>query len=109
MNVSNWTVLIETVAPVSLIGMGWLLYLQAQFHTSRRAGGVSALLAIVFPAIGLSDPGVFSSLILNGAVIAGIGILRLRDSNIVETQYTSCKERITKDSSAHPMGGNQSD
>lgn len=109
MNATDWTMLIEILAPVSLIGMGWLLYLQAQFHTSRRAGGVYALLAIVLPVIGLSDPGVFSALILNGAAIAGIGISRLRDSNIVETQYTNCKERITKDSSAHPVGGNQSD
>lgn len=76
MDISYLPALIDMLVPLLLIGMGWLSYLQAQSHTDRRIGRMSAFAALIFAAIALSDPGVFLSLGIS--VVGGIGLLAVR-------------------------------
>lgn len=76
MVINNLTPLIDMVGPLSLVGLGWLSYLQAHSCSGRRASMECSLVAIGFPGIALFNPGVFPSFMIS--IIGGIGIWALR-------------------------------
>lgn len=108
MNISELTYLVDMTAPVSLIAIGWLFYLQTQSQIHQRTGVVCALVAIVFPAVALSDPGMISSLVLNIAGAIGIGTLRWRSCGNFRLQHKVRSKTGTKDPSTHPISTDKS-
>lgn len=108
MNISELIVLVDTAAPLSLVGMGWISYIQIHSRTQQRTGIVYAIMAILFPTIALSDPGTVTSLLLTIAGAMGIGLLRYRGRNQFDLGHQSRSQITGKDPSVHSVRTDQS-
>lgn len=108
MNISELIVLVDMVAPLSLVGMGWISYIQTHSQIQQRIGIAYAIMAILFPTIALSDPGTVTSLLLTLAGAMGIGLLRYRGRSQSDLGHQSRSQTTGKDPSAHPIRTDQS-
>lgn len=103
MRISELIALVDMIAPVSLIAIGWMFYLQTHLQIHQRTGVICALIAIIFPVVALSDPGTVFSLMLNIAGAIGIGTLRWRGQGSFCLQHNAQSKTGTQDPSTHPI------
>lgn len=108
MDTSELIVLVDMIAPLSLVGMGWVSYLQTHSQIQQRTGIAYAIMAILFPMIALSDPGTVTSLLLTIAGAMGIGLLRFRGRRRFDLGRQSRSQPSGNDPSAHPVRTDQS-
>ena len=108
MGINELIVLVDVAAPLSLVGMGWVSYIQTQSQIQHRTGIAYAIMAILFPTIALFDPGTLTSLILFMAGAMGIGMLRYRGQNQFDLRHRSPSQTSTEDTSVNPIRADQS-
>ena len=108
MDISELIVLVDIAAPLSLVGMGWVSYLQTHSQIQQRTGIAYASMALLFPTIALSDPGTVTSLLLTIAGAMGIGLLRYQGRSRFDLGHQSRSQTTEKDPSAHPIRTDQS-
>lgn len=108
MNISELIILVDMAAPLLLVGMGWVSYLQTHSQIQQRTGIAYAIMAILFPTIALSDPGTVTSLLLVIVGAMGIALLRYRDQHQFDLGHHSRSQTTGQDPSAHPIRTDQS-